>query len=146
VRRAYTLIEVIMVVAIMGIILTIATPYFAQLSARQRLQLSANRVMAELKFAASVARATGLARTATVNTTAGSLTLAITPTPTNTQTLNLSKWPHQLSSLDANFGGAKTVTFNLYGQPQTAGTITLRIGQQTKTVSVSSTTGEVTIP
>jgi prepilin-type N-terminal cleavage/methylation domain-containing protein len=141
--RAFTLIEIVMVVAITAVILTIATPYFAQLSARQRLSMSASRVAAELKFASAVSRATGVERTLTIDPAARSM--AVTPVPLNNNPLLLAKWPHQVTSVDASFNGAKSVAFDIWGRPKVTGTITIKIGSRTKIVRADSATGEVTI-
>ncbi|HEV7298857.1 MAG TPA: prepilin-type N-terminal cleavage/methylation domain-containing protein [Tepidisphaeraceae bacterium] len=143
-HRGMSLIELAMVAAITSIIAAIALPAFAQPTARQRVALSAQRVASDLRYAAAVSRATGTARTVTVDAT--NRTIDVTPSIGNAPPARLGDWPFQLTSVNASFGGGATsISFDIWGQPLAGGTVTLRVGSNVRVVSIDGATGEVAV-
>ena len=65
-----------------------------------------------------------------------------------TYTVKLNEAPYQATITSAQFGsttGVSSVTFNGFGMPNNAGTITLQAGGVTKTITVSAYDGGVSI-
>ncbi|HMO24637.1 MAG TPA: prepilin-type N-terminal cleavage/methylation domain-containing protein [Tepidisphaeraceae bacterium] len=137
--RAFSLLEVVTVVTVLGIVAAIAVPLFAKTTARQRVSLAAARVAADLKYASTLARETSIARTVTIS----GRVLTITPMTPGFPATRLDDWPFTLEQAVADFAGATEVTFDSWGMPQKSGNIVLGLGAYQRTVTVNATTGEV---
>ncbi|MEQ8770661.1 MAG: prepilin-type N-terminal cleavage/methylation domain-containing protein [Phycisphaerales bacterium] len=75
-HRAFSLIELVIVVALIGIIAAIAAPRYGQAATRYRVKLAAGRVAEELRFASEQARALESRVVANVDTVAEQLSVS----------------------------------------------------------------------
>src|SRR3954469_15575051 len=73
---AFSLFELLFVIAIIAIIAAMAMPKYGRSVARYRAQCAARRVAADLMFARSAAKAASAERVVTFNAVAGSYTLS----------------------------------------------------------------------
>ena len=148
-RRAFTLVELVIVVLILGIVSAAAAPKFARSLRHSRLDAACLRVKADL----NLARQTAISRSnsQSVQFTAGSATYTLPGVthpdhPSLSYSVNLSGEPYGATVSAADFGGSSTVQFNRFGQPNAGGTITVAVGASTKTVALEATNGVVSIP
>lgn len=145
--RAFALIELVIVLAIIGIIAAMALPRFAGANAHYRAELAAKRLQRDLQYARQLAITRSTAQQVTFNTAAGTYELIGQPDPdrpTKPYLITLSDSPYRVKISSANFGGGPTLTFNGFGVP-TSGTGGVRLthGDWKYDVFVEAGTGMV---
>jgi type II secretion system protein H len=146
-RRAFTLVEVVLVLAITAILAALAVPRFAEANTRYRVRLAAERVARELEHARERAAARATAQTLSFNTSARSFSIVAMPDPdrpASTYTITLADPPWRIERLATSFSGA-AATYNGYGVPGAAGTVTVAAGGYVCTVRVEALTGVVSV-
>ncbi len=146
--RAFSLLEIVIVLAIIAIVSAIAVPRFASASARYRANSAALRIVADMKLAR--ARAYSTSASVEVWFDAIDHTVSI-PTMTSFDDSNaiyvtaLGAEPYHAELVDANFAGNAKVIFDIYGQPNADGMVVLKVGQARVTIVVDKATGEIAI-
>ena len=146
--RAFSLIELVMVIGIMAIVAAIATPRYAQSVARYRVQTGARRMVQDLAMARERARSLGASQTVVFNPRSDSYQIAGVRALNGTgsdYTVDLAGGLYRSKLVSANFGGDRTVVFNGYGYPDSGGTAVVRIGDITKTVVLDAQTGRAAV-
>ncbi|MFN9972414.1 MAG: GspH/FimT family pseudopilin [Phycisphaerae bacterium] len=147
-RRAFSLLELIVVLAIVAILGAIAAPRYSLALQRYRLEMAANRVASDINLARSLARAKG--STATISFTASTSTYAIAGLTSTDRSgeafgVDLSREPFGVAIQSVDFAGTSTLTIRGYGVPTNGGMVRLTRGALTKVVTVASGSGEVSI-
>src|SRR5690349_5400432 len=141
---AFSLFELVLVLAIMGIMAGIAAPRYARSLARYRADMAARRIAADIALAQSRARSTSTSQTIAFDTTAEQYSIIGMANPDNrsaSYVVNLGDEPYLAALGTASFNGSGTLTFNGYGDPASSGSITVSTGDTTKTITVSGDTG-----
>jgi prepilin-type N-terminal cleavage/methylation domain-containing protein len=145
-RCAFTFIEVVIVLLVMGILTAVAAPKFFDSLLFHRVESAARRVKADLELARTQARVTSAAQSITfVNSV---YTLSNTKSldkPGTIYSVDLTKGPYSLDSATANFNNLATVSFDGYGTPTSGGTVVVTAKSHSCTVTLNGTTGDVTI-
>ncbi len=146
---AFTFIELVAVMVIVTTLGAIALPRYARAVSHYRLTSSINRVVADINAVRSLAMATSKTQTITFNATTDTYTatgLASLENNGATYKANLTAEPYKTDISAVSFGASlQTVTFDTYGMPDNAGTVSLICGGVTKSVAVDAT-GKVTVP
>jgi prepilin-type N-terminal cleavage/methylation domain-containing protein len=145
---AFTLVELVLVLAIAGLAAALAAPRYAAALSRYRVEAAARRVAADLQFAQAKARATGTKRAIRFNRDSNSYTLSGESglsAPGSGYVVDLSLDPYRSSIATVSFAGAGSLVFNGFGVPGSAGFVTVRCGKETRTVSVDSGSGFTSI-
>lgn len=139
--RAFSLVELTVVLVLIGVLAALAAPRFANASSHRRVESAAARVIADLRYAQQRARATS--DNVSLNFRGGnSYTLADKNTKV-LQTVDLSAEPFGVQ-IAAEIDRAETsLTFNGFGQPDAGAKFILSSGSHTATVTVDPMTGEV---
>ena len=149
-RNGFSLIELILVVVLIGVLTAIAVPRFASSANNYQVNMSARKVAADLSRARNDAWNRGVHRTVTFNANAPQYTLAGVADMNNSAlsdtVVSLAQSPYNATQVSVNFGGLSSVIFDGYGLPNSGGTVTVRSGSLTQTVTVNGTTGNITIP
>lgn len=140
-QRGFSLIELLLVVAIMGIVAAMAAPRYGEALNRYRADATARRIAADITMAQARARTTSSSRTIVFDTDsstykmAGEKDLAVS---TNTYSVDLSASPYFAKLSRVGFGGNTTLSFNGYGVPSGSGSILISVGATTRTVSIDA--------
>lgn len=147
-RRAFTLIEIAAVVAIIALLTAMAIPRLERSIVRQRVEAAGRRVAADLNYARERAVHTSTAVKVLVNADARAYTLAgLSRTDRSDQAyaVDLTEPPYVIETVEVSFDGGAVVTFNGFGHPSSGGTIRLKAGAQTETVTLDAMTGIATV-
>ena len=147
-RRAFTIMELVIVVLIMGIMAAVAAPRYRDSLAHFRTEAAARRIAADLMRATQHAEANETAQQVEFSLPSNFYSLEGYSDPDHPSTVykvSLSKTGHPAKLVACDFGGDCFVTFDMYGKPQNAGSVVVQSGNRQKTVRVNGTTGRVTI-
>jgi prepilin-type N-terminal cleavage/methylation domain-containing protein len=158
-RAGFSLLELVMVIAVLTVIMVIAQPRVAEALQRQRLRGAAERVATDLKFARGEAmrlRTYTLVVFDPVNDryAAWYIDAATDPpawavmtdplVPTRRLTVDLGSHPdHAVDIMVANFEGVPAVAFDPYGAAIQGGGISLGLGRLQIDAKVDVTSGSV---
>jgi prepilin-type N-terminal cleavage/methylation domain-containing protein len=138
----FSLVELSLVIAIVAVMGAVALPRYERSLDRYRADAAAKRVVAELDQIAVNASVTSLART--VVFTAGSGQFTVSSSGAVERTVDLTVEPYSATVTAASLGGDASLVYSGYGTPDSGGTITLKSGATTRTVTVSAVTGKAT--
>lgn len=147
-RPAFSLLEVVLVLAIIGVVAAIAAPRYANALCRYRAEMAARRIAADLEAARAWAKRTSASQAVTFNTGAEKYELVGREDPDHAGApyeVVLGKAPYHADLSGALFGGGATVTFNGFGMPDNGGDVDVQVGDHARTVRVDPDTGKITI-
>ncbi len=148
----FSLIEFMLVIAIIAVVSAIAIPRYANATKMYRVNLAAKRIAQDLQMAQFRARTLSASRTVVFSASADDYRIAGEKDfadSTAAYKVKLAELPYLVDLASAQFGttvGTASVTFNGFGMPDNAGTITITSGGMTKTILLSAYDGGVTIP
>ena len=140
--------------AIVGIAAAIATPRYAQSLARYRAESAAHRVAADLAYAQSRARLDGVSRSVSFNVGADGYTMPGVKDPDTGSApyvVGLGEEPYRATIITASFDDPMSldvvneVIFDGYGKPDSAGTVTVKVGSITFSVNLAADSGKATV-
>jgi type II secretory pathway pseudopilin PulG len=162
--RAFSLLELTFAIAIMVVLAAVAMPRFGAAQGRWRADAAARRVAADLALAQSRARTT--CSSVTLSFISGTnqyqiIGMSDPDRPNATYTVDLASDPYGAAVTSVVFGGGGTntpggnlsqgaaadpsgtqsvnsVSFNAWGIASSAGTISIRAGAVTRTISVDA--------
>jgi Tfp pilus assembly protein FimT len=145
--RAFTLTELVLVLMTIGIVTAIAAPRYARSLASYRVRCAAQRVVEDLALAAADARAASTARTVTFNAAAHGYTInGISGIDrTAAWTVRLRDEPYVSTIASVDLGGDASIAFSGHGTPDSGGTIVLRSGDFTRTVTIDGSSGRASV-
>jgi len=147
-RPAFSLLEVILVLALVAVVAAIAVPRHANALARYRAESAARRLAADLKYARALAEESSGNQTVAFDPVGNTYTLAgrIDPDhPGQPYTVSLAGAPYHTDLVAASFGGTPTVTFNGFGVASTSGKILVQTGSYAYLITVDAASGAVTL-
>ncbi len=148
-RRAFTLVEMVIVVLIIGILTAGAAPKFSAGLKQAQADAACLRVKADLNLARQTAISQSAAQSVvfTVGSAVYNLPGLTDPDrPALPYAVNLGDGSYRAVVTSATFGAGTTVQFDRYGQPASGGVVSLSAGGVAKTISVDATSGVVSIP
>jgi len=146
-RPAFSLLELVLVLVIIGIAAAIAVPRHAAAVARYRAENAARRVAADLHRARDLARETSSDQKIAFAPATDRYTLAgyaDPDRPGQAYTVILSGSPYHADLATAVFGEETSVTFNGFGVPTEGGKVAVQAGDYVWTITVDGESGEVT--
>lgn len=148
-NSGFSLLEVVLVAAIVAIFAAIAVPRYGSASARRRADLTAGRVAADLRLAQAHARVASSASTVCFYPVTEEYLLTDIPAPdgaSGSYRVVLSSEPYRTDLVSADFTGAAQVTFDGWGLPNSGGTVVVAAGSQQRTITIDGPTGVVSVP
>lgn len=146
-RRAFTLLEIVLVLAIMGVIAGIATPRYAAAVSRFQVNTAVRRLVRDLTTARERARSRGASQSVTFTIASDTYRIAGLQglDGSANYVVNVAGQPYNASLVSANFSGAASVVFDGYGVPNSGGTVVLDSGGYVRTVTVDPQTGRASL-
>ena len=143
----FTLIELTIVMLIVGILAAAAAPKYAESLASFRLQAAALRIAGDIQYARRLAQQSSAPKSIVFDVATSSYTVTGVSDvnhSSRTYRFSLTDLEYECALVSASFNGTATVTFDVYGHPNRAGTIVIRCGTNTLTLSLNAV-GQVTV-
>jgi prepilin-type N-terminal cleavage/methylation domain-containing protein len=142
-RRAFSLLELVVVMVIIATVASIALPRYGLALDGYRVRLAAKRINADLELARG--RAVSLSVSQSVSFSvhpALSQYQLVGPVEPDllavAETTRLDVAPYEVRIVAADFGGDAVLQFNGHGVPDTGGFVTIQSGAHQETVTVAS--------
>lgn len=154
-RRAFTLVELVMVLVIVGVVSAIAVPRFASATQNHRVAAAAHRLVADLTMAQSRAAMTSESLAVTFWPGTGRYAIpgvADLKSGGNTYLVDLSASPFDAVIVSTTFagatatGGTSQLRFDGFGAADASGTIIVAARDATRTVTVDPASGKARTP
>ena len=144
----FSMLELLLVLAIMTTLAAIAAPRYAASAARYRADLAARRIVADLKLAQATAKAKGSSQTVTIDQGTDTVVLSdlagLDPHVSEYCT-KLSESPYRANITESSFPANNDIIFDGWGIPDSGGYAILEVGSETRTINVDADTGKATI-
>lgn len=147
--RGFTLVEIVLVTLLLGILAGVATPKFAGSLRRVKAEAACRRIASDLLLARHNAIDRSSTQAVQFNVAGSSYTLpsvAHLDRANATYSVSLGAAPYQAELVSAVLGADAEVVFDQYGQPDSGGVVTVRVGTTTGTVTLNATSGLPTVP
>lgn len=144
--RGFSLMELFLVLAILGVISAIAIPRFGGSMALHRLDAAARRIAADVRLARTRAMTTSTNQTLRIDGAGYTLVGMPDPDhPSQEYRVLLAEACHGVAWIYIDAGGDSDLVFNMYGAPDSAATLRIRLGDTLRTIVVAADTGRVEI-
>lgn len=147
-RKAFSLVEVVLVLAILAILVAIAAPRYGTAVARYQAEMAARRIVADLALARSRARISSTQHSVAFTPATDQYQLpgvADLKNSSGDYLVDLSARPYYADLFSADFGGETTVVFDGYGTPNSSGQIVVEVGNIQKIISLDQDTGKASV-
>lgn len=146
-RAAFTLVDLVMCLAIMAMVAAIAAPRYGASLARYRAELAAKRIVADLELIRMRARAQGTYESAYFYTSQDYYKMPGDPHLDDSQkeyTVYLNQAPYRADIVEASFksGTVNYMRDGEYGHPYWGGYVIVQAGSVQKKVVVDADSGE----
>lgn len=143
----FSLLELVLVIAIIATLAAIAVPRYGGAVARYRIEAAARRIVEDLALARATARSKSTSVTVTFDVAMNQYQISGVSAlndPSSDAELNLSDPPYRAQLVSAIFGGDNAVIFDGFGIPDSGGTIVIAGGAVTKTILLDVDSGTAT--
>jgi len=145
---AFTILELVLVLAIVLVLAAVAAPRFAGATGRYRLDSAATKVVADLSYARSLANTTSQSKTILFDVANDRITISgisDLKQSADEYVTDLAAAPYHVGLESADFDGNAAVTFNIHGVPDAGGQIVLGAGGRQVTIVVDAETGRASV-
>lgn len=145
-RRGYSMIELVIVLAILGVFAGVATVRLANSAERARVEAAARRIVNVIDDARSRARTHSAACKILFSTSpAGFEIKGVTSGAAELDRLRMDRDPYRVELKTQNLSGDDSLEFDRYGRPATGGRVLVTSGRHQRIVVVDAETGRATI-
>jgi type II secretory pathway pseudopilin PulG len=144
VRTAFTLLELVMILAIVATLAAIAAPRYAAALTSYRAEGAGRRIVADLELARATAQAQSSRVTVYFDVVNDRYDIPGVPSlddPGTDVGVDLSGEPHRADLVAANFGGDDKISFDGYGITDNSGVIAVSCGTAMKIINLDLETG-----
>ena len=144
---AFTLLELVIVVAILAVVTTMAMPRYAGAMINYRLETAARRIVTDLTRARAEARQRSISMSVTFDLVKHTCEIRVKggAAPSQQELTHLADDPYNVKIASASFDGDAVVIFDGFGQPDSGGGIKLVVGSAAKSVVLDADTGRATV-
>lgn len=142
---AFSLVELVLVMTVIATLSAVAVPRFAAFLCNQRLEAAARRITVDLAYGQERARHASTTCRVQFNAPLDLYTMDTVTNPDHpgeAYIIELAKEPYQVDVISADFGGDAEIAFDAYGKSDSGGTIVLRCGARTLTVTIDARSGK----
>ena len=144
----FSLLELLLVLAIMATLAAIAVPRYQGSLARYRADLAARRIVHDLELAQATAKAKGASQEVIINQGTDTVELSdlagLDPHVSEYRT-KLLESPYRANITESSFPDNNNIIFDGWGIPDSGGTVVLTVGSETRTITVDAETGRAAI-
>ncbi len=143
-HTGFTLLDLMMAIAIIAIVASIATPRYANALTRYRADAAARRVAADFQLARQTAKSTSSSRTVTFDAANHSYVIPNVrefDTAGTMYRVQLQDPPYQAQIVSVDLGGDWQIIFDGFGIPDSGGLVIVQSGDYQYTVVVDPETG-----
>lgn len=143
----FSLLELVLVIAIIATLAAIAVPRYGGAVARYRIEAAARRIVEDLALARATARSKSTSVTVTFDVAMNQYQISGVSAlndPSSDAELNLSDPPYHAQLVSVVLGGDNAVIFDGFGAPDSGGTIVIAGGAVTKTILLNADSGRAT--
>jgi prepilin-type N-terminal cleavage/methylation domain-containing protein len=155
-RRAFTLVELAIVLLVMGILVAVIVPKVSSSLCHESVDAAAKKIAADLELSRRAAKLTGASLSVQFDVANNRYTLLNVKDinhPVIQQVTQLLNTGYATTLVSAAFNGTSQLTFDLYGQPfagspltpLTTGSVVIQAGTVQHTIVVNPTTGKAQI-
>ena len=147
-RKGFNLVELAMVIAIVAVVAATATPRYARAMVNYRIDRAARQIVADLERARSAARTAGHSVTVDFDLEGGLITLTGVndlDSHSGNHVTHLAGEPWRAVLSSASFGGDRRIVFNAFGEPDSGGSVVVRVADKTRTVRIRPSSGKAQI-
>jgi Tfp pilus assembly protein FimT len=147
IRRAFTLVELVIMILVLGIVAGTAGPKYVESLAYYRVQAAAQRVAADLRLAREYAQKDSQPQTVDFDVATDSYAMSSMPDPirpSNIYAVSLSTAQSPVDLSSANFEGVDAIQFDIYGRANREGSVVVQSRSKQRTVQVDKA-GNVSI-
>ena len=145
----FSLIELVLVLAIISVLAAIAVPKYANSLARYRADAAARRMAADLNYARQHARSTSASVTVWVRPSNNNVKIIDVPDPDQPASLHtttpLADAPYHAEIVSSDFGGDVLIIFDGYGYPDSGGSAVVTVGAESRTVVLNPDSGKAVV-
>ena len=146
--RGFSLTELIIVLAIMGIIAAVAAPRYGYAIARYRVDTAARRIASDFNTVAALARASSSERAVTFKLSGNFYVitgLRDIATGASDTVVDMKAEPYKATIVSVDAGGDERLFYNGFGLPDSDAKIVVQVGGYIKTVIVDPATGRASV-
>jgi prepilin-type N-terminal cleavage/methylation domain-containing protein len=144
----FTIIELIITLAVLAVVTAIAMPRFGSAIGRYRADLAVRRVVADLNFARARAVSRSTSQTVSFDASLHRYWLVDMADPdrqSRAYGVELARPPYEANFVKLDLGDDFAIVFDGYGVPDRAGTIVLGVGGIRKVIAIEAGSGAVTV-
>jgi len=147
-RKAFTFVELLIVLMLMGILAAVAAPKFVASMSRYRTESAAKRIVADLQYARQLARSKSASVTFNFEPELDRyilMNVADIDHPQEEFSVTLTESPYvaQIVSV-TGYGANNRVVFDFYGRPNAAGSVVVASGGYQATITITES-GQTTV-